>query len=83
MPPERLPRAAGAGAPARRAPPGRAGGPSPARAAAYAVLRRTFEQGAYTDRAFHAAARGLAPRDRALAMHLAYGAVQRARRSTT
>jgi 16S rRNA (cytosine967-C5)-methyltransferase len=56
-----------------------AAGPSPARAAAYAVLRRTFEQGAFTDRAFHAAARDLGPRDRALAMHLAYGAVQRAR----
>jgi len=53
--------------------------PSPARAAAYLVLRRTFEQGAFTDRAFHAAARGLDARDRALAMHLAYGAVQRAR----
>ena len=52
--------------------------PSEARAAAYAVLRRTFEQGAFTDRAFAAAARPLSARDRALAMHLAYGAVQRA-----
>ena len=52
--------------------------PSEARAAAYAVLRRTFEQGAFTDRAFAAAARRLSARDRALAMHLAYGAVQRA-----
>ena len=51
--------------------------PSPARAAAYTVLRRTFEQGAFADRAFHAVARGLDARDRALAMHLAYGAVQR------
>jgi 16S rRNA (cytosine967-C5)-methyltransferase len=51
--------------------------PSEARACAYAVLRRTFEQGAYTDRALHAAARGLEPRDRALATRLAYGAVQR------
>jgi 16S rRNA (cytosine967-C5)-methyltransferase len=50
-----------------------------AREAAYAVLRRTFEHDAFTDRAFHAAARGLDPRDRALAMHLAYGAVQRVR----
>jgi 16S rRNA (cytosine967-C5)-methyltransferase len=50
---------------------------SDARAAAYLTLRRTFEQGAYTDRAFHAASRGLAPRDRSLAMRLAYGAVQR------
>jgi 16S rRNA (cytosine967-C5)-methyltransferase len=53
--------------------------PAAARTAAYVVLRRTFEQGAFTDRAFHAAARGLSPRDRALAMHLAYGAVQRVR----
>jgi 16S rRNA (cytosine967-C5)-methyltransferase len=52
---------------------------SPARGAARDVLRRTFEQGAFTDRAFHAAARGLDPRDRAFAMHLAYGAVQRVR----
>jgi len=54
-----------------------ASSPSPARVAAYVTLRRTFEQGAYTDRAFHAAARGLDPRDRSLAMRLAYGAVQR------
>ena len=46
--------------------------------AAYLVLRRTFEQGAFTDRAFHAAAVGLRGRDRALAMRLAYGSVQRA-----
>jgi 16S rRNA (cytosine967-C5)-methyltransferase len=51
--------------------------PSEARLAAYLVLRRTFEQGAFTDRAFHRAAVGLRGRDRALAMHLAYGAVQR------
>ena len=51
---------------------------SEARAAAYLVLRRTFEQGAFTDRAFHRAAVGLQGRDRALAMRLAYGAVQRA-----
>jgi 16S rRNA (cytosine967-C5)-methyltransferase len=36
-----------------------------------------FEQGAYADRALHSAAAGLDPRDRALAMRLAYGAVQR------
>ncbi len=41
------------------------------------MVRRTFEDGAYTDRAFHAASRELDPRDRALAMRLAYGAVQR------
>ena len=51
--------------------------PSDARACALVVVRRTFEEGAYTDRAMHAAARGLDPRDRALAMRLAYGAVQR------
>jgi 16S rRNA (cytosine967-C5)-methyltransferase len=51
--------------------------PSEARLAAYLVLRRTFEQGAFTDRAFHRAAVALSGRDRALAMHLAYGSVQR------
>jgi 16S rRNA (cytosine967-C5)-methyltransferase len=50
--------------------------PSEARACAHAVLRRTFEHDAFTDRAFHTAATGLDPRDRALAMRLAYGAVQ-------
>jgi 16S rRNA (cytosine967-C5)-methyltransferase len=38
-----------------------------------------FEQGAYADRALHAEAAGLDPRDRALATALAYGTVQRAR----
>jgi 16S rRNA (cytosine967-C5)-methyltransferase len=51
--------------------------PAPGRAAAYAVVRRTFEQGAYTDRALHAATRTLDARDRAFAMRLAYGTVQR------
>jgi 16S rRNA (cytosine967-C5)-methyltransferase len=51
--------------------------PSDARACALAVVRRTFEDGAYTDRAMHAASRGLESRDRALAMRLAYGTVQR------
>ena len=50
---------------------------APARACAYTVLRRVFEQGAYADRALQAEAAGLEPRDRALAMRLAYGAVQR------
>ena len=52
---------------------------SPARACAYAVVRRVFEHGAYADRALHAeAARlGLPSRDRALATRLAYGTVQR------
>ncbi|HXW59035.1 MAG TPA: 16S rRNA (cytosine(967)-C(5))-methyltransferase RsmB, partial [Solirubrobacteraceae bacterium] len=50
---------------------------SAARACALAVIRRVFERGAYADRALRAEARRLAPRDRALAMRLAYGAVQR------
>src|ERR1700690_3814153 len=51
----------------------------PARSCAYTVLRRVFEQGAYADRALTAEAEAAAldPRDRALAMRLAYGAVQR------
>jgi 16S rRNA (cytosine967-C5)-methyltransferase len=48
-----------------------------ARRAAFAVVRRVFEQGAYADRALHAEARDLDPRDRAFAMKLAYGTVQR------
>jgi 16S rRNA (cytosine967-C5)-methyltransferase len=54
-----------------------AGTPSNSRICAYAVLRRVFEHGAYADRALQAQARGLDTRDRALAMRLAYGAVQR------
>jgi 16S rRNA (cytosine967-C5)-methyltransferase len=52
---------------------------SPARAVAFAVLRRVFEQGAYADRALlaEAARAGVDARDRALAARLAYGAVQR------
>lgn len=50
---------------------------SPARRCAFSVLRRVFEQGAYADRAFAAEAAHLGARDRALAMRLAYGAVQR------
>ena len=50
---------------------------APARRCAFVVLRRTFEHGAYTDRALRAEARGLDLRDRALAMRLATGAVQR------
>ncbi len=52
-------------------------GVTPARQVAYAVIRRVFEEGAYADRALHAEARGLEPRERALAMQLAYGTVQR------
>jgi 16S rRNA (cytosine967-C5)-methyltransferase len=58
-----------------------AGMPAKARVCAYAVLRRVFERGAYADRALQSEARGLSARDRALAMRLAYGAVQR--RGTT
>jgi len=50
---------------------------SPGRRVAYAVIRRVFEQGAYADRALHGEARGLDPRERGLAMQLAYGTVQR------
>src|ERR1700681_4487481 len=50
---------------------------APARRCAYAVLRRVFERAAYADRALQAEAKDLDARDRALAMQLAYGAVQR------
>jgi len=46
---------------------------------AYEVVRRTFEQGAYADRAFPTLAAPLDDRDRRQAMRLAYGAVQRVR----
>ncbi|HEY4997156.1 MAG TPA: transcription antitermination factor NusB, partial [Solirubrobacteraceae bacterium] len=50
---------------------------APARSCAYTVLRRVFEQAAYADQALQAEARELDPRDRALAMRLVYGTVQR------
>ena len=50
---------------------------SPARRAAHAVVLRTLAGGAYADRALHGEARGLSPRDRALAKQLAFGTVQR------
>jgi 16S rRNA (cytosine967-C5)-methyltransferase len=52
---------------------------APPRRAAYEVLRRVFEHGAWADRAFPAAAErhGLDSRERAQAQRLAYGAVQR------
>ncbi len=50
---------------------------APARRCAFAVVRRVFERGAYADLALHAEAAALDARDRALAMRLAYGAVQR------
>jgi 16S rRNA (cytosine967-C5)-methyltransferase len=52
---------------------------APARAAAYEVLRRVFEEEAYADRALRSASEGLDDRDRALARRLAFGAVQRVR----
>jgi 16S rRNA (cytosine967-C5)-methyltransferase len=52
---------------------------SPARAAAFDVIRRVFEDEAYADRAFRTAAAKLDERDRALARQLAYGTVQRTR----
>jgi 16S rRNA (cytosine967-C5)-methyltransferase len=57
----------------------RAAAVSPARAAAYEVLLRVFEDDAYADRALRSAAAGLDARERALAQRLTYGAVQRAR----
>ena len=52
---------------------------APARRCAYAVLRRVFEQGAWTDRALRGEAGRLQldARDLALATQLSYGAVQR------
>jgi 16S rRNA (cytosine967-C5)-methyltransferase len=52
---------------------------APARVVAFSVLRRVFEQGAFADRALHTEAAGLGTRDRALAMRLVYGTVQRKR----
>ena len=52
---------------------------APARRAAFEVVRRVFEDDAYADRAFSAAAAGLDARDRALAQRIAYGTVQRVR----
>src|SRR3954464_8560252 len=52
---------------------------SPARRCAVRVVRRVFDGGAYTDRAFRAEAdrAGLDARDRAFAQRLAYATVQR------
>jgi 16S rRNA (cytosine967-C5)-methyltransferase len=52
---------------------------SPARRAAFSVVRRVFEDDAYADRALRSAAAGLDERDRALAQRLAFGTVQRVR----
>jgi 16S rRNA (cytosine967-C5)-methyltransferase len=50
-----------------------------ARSVAHVVVRRVFEEGAYADRAFRSAAERLDSRDRAFAMQIAYGTVQRVR----
>ena len=52
---------------------------APARRAAFDVLLRVFEDGAYADRALRSAVADLDERDRALARRLAFGTVQRAR----
>jgi 16S rRNA (cytosine967-C5)-methyltransferase len=63
--------------PGDKAPARPRGRVSPARACALRVIRRVFEQAAYADRAFAGEAAELDPRDRALAMALSYGTVQR------
>jgi 16S rRNA (cytosine967-C5)-methyltransferase len=52
---------------------------SPARAAAYEVVRRVFEDDAYADRVLRSVSEGLDERERALARRLAYGTVQQVR----
>jgi 16S rRNA (cytosine967-C5)-methyltransferase len=52
---------------------------APARKAAFTVVRRVFEDGAYADKAMASVGADLEPRDRALAQRIAYGAVQRKR----
>jgi 16S rRNA (cytosine967-C5)-methyltransferase len=51
--------------------------PAEARRCAFQVVRRVFEQDAYADRALQAQAGALDGRDRALAMRLAFGTIQR------
>ena len=63
----------------RRLPPRPAVSIAPARAAAYEVVRRVFEEDAYADRALRTASEELDDRDRALARQLAFGTVQRVR----
>ena len=52
---------------------------APARRAAYDVLLRVAEEGAYADRALRSASADLDDRDRSLARQLAFGSVQRQR----
>ena len=63
----------------RKPAPGASSRVSPARALAFATLRATFEDDAFTERAFRAEADRLelGGRDRAQAQRLAYGSVQR------
>ena len=70
--------ATAAGCPMARPPTCAAGvrSATPARRA-HRVVRRVFEEGAYADRALHGEAAGLDRRERAFAMRLAYGTVQR------
>ena len=58
---------------------GSSGRVSPARALAFATIRATFEESAFTERVFRAEADrlDLHGRERAQAQRLAYGAVQR------
>jgi 16S rRNA (cytosine967-C5)-methyltransferase len=51
----------------------------PGRRAAFDVVLRVFEDGAYADRALRTASAGLDERDRSLARRLAFGTVQRLR----
>jgi 16S rRNA (cytosine967-C5)-methyltransferase len=77
MPGERTPAHRRPARPRGRVSPAGPGRVSPARACALRVIRRVFEQDAYADRAFTGEAAELEPRDRALAMALSYGTVQR------
>jgi 16S rRNA (cytosine967-C5)-methyltransferase len=52
---------------------------SPARSAAFEVVRRVFEDDAYADRVLRSATAGFDARERAFAQQLAYGTVQRVR----
>ncbi|TML72308.1 MAG: 16S rRNA (cytosine(967)-C(5))-methyltransferase RsmB [Actinobacteria bacterium] len=52
---------------------------APARRAAFDVIRRVFEDGAYADRALRSAVASLDERDRALARQLTFGTVRHAR----
>jgi 16S rRNA (cytosine967-C5)-methyltransferase len=77
VPPRNGSKAGKSGGRAQPARSNRAVSVAPARACAYEVIRRVFEQGAYADQALQVQAQSLDARDRALAMRLAYGAIQR------